>query len=163
MASKYEQHTSPEQQHEKPWNNQDITPFNPETQLNKTERVNQERIEETFWDLDTKWEKFKSWDKIDFICMTKEWNKVDCSFDIDKQKLLYDNIEINISMPNWAKISEIYFWNWEITIKWKLWIFSWTWSAKYIDLLKALDEVVINWNSQIVTKKWTIWLKKIPA
>ena len=127
----------------------------------KQKEINKaERIEETFWELEGK--KFWEWDKIEFMYMNENWEKLECSLDIDSQTLEINWDEYEIELPSWATLTNIEFSNWEILLKWKIWFFSWEWKASYWKMLNSLDETVNNWRVKILTDSWkTIEINRV--
>lgn len=121
-------------------------------QEKQKERTIDERVEETFWELE--WKIFKAWDRINFMYMNENWEKNNCSFDVSNQTIEYNGSTYDIQLPKWASLTNVEFMNWEVLMKWEVWWFSWEWKASYIKLLSALDEAFNKWTTIISTMDW---------
>jgi len=125
----------------------------PQEIANKLEGIStQQRINETFWDLE--WHKYKEWDVIKFMYMWEDWEKKDCSFNINNQTIEYEGITYKVDMPKWANLDSIEFKNWEINIRWSIWWFTWKWKTTYTELYNALGQTFNNGYVEIATGNW---------
>lgn len=93
------------------------------------------------------------------LYMNKNWEKVDLSIDINNETINIWDQTIHVNMPKWASLKEVEFWENEVEITWKLWFFSWSWTAEYPQVISSIDNTLEKWESKIASKSWDITLK----
>lgn len=122
---------------------------------NKIEIQKQERldhIKQELWIIKELNSDKPNWE---FLFMGKSWKKDLMKIDIKNWLLEFDKKTIKIELPQWASISKLNFWE-EVSITWKLWIFSWSWSTSYEKLIIAIDEALEKWSYKLIA-----WNKEI--
>lgn len=110
-----------------------------------------QRVDETFWDLD--WKSFKEWDIIKFMYMGVDWKKSDCSFNIDNQVINKNWETYDIKLKQWANLDSVEFKWWGVVMKWSVWWFSWEWKVSTVELYNALWKAFKNWSNKMVSKE----------
>lgn len=94
-----------------------------------------------------------------FLFSDKNGNKDTMKIDMISQSLEFQWKTIKIELPKWATMSSISFSPESVKIEGKVWFFSGSWTARYKELIQAIDNVMQKWSYTLIAGKEQIWFR----
>ena len=142
-------------------NSKEKTSFQSEKVNRKIEEIrNRERISFNKEELQSIWKLTKDNPTAKTLYETENWEKKDLHIDIRNKAIEIGDMKIKIDLPHGAELKEVDFLNDKVKVAWKLWFFSWSWTASYEKLLPALDNTLRNWYTKIASESGDIKLTR---